>query len=1066
MGIRALGLAMMANPIGLIIGGIAIAIGLLALAWSHNWFDIQGKTHAAVAFLNKELTSLVNWVKNVVNEAGSWFKKFAPQIEDGLTMAFPIFAAFNPRFRDAGLKLVEFIGNGIKNGAHFVVDEVKHIGAELWDGVKSWTSAGAGAVKNFINGIDSATPGAVEASKKMAQKVRDIHPGSEPKDSSSPFTDMARSGRALVTNFTDGIIAATPGAVQVAMDSTQQVRDGVDAIIAGKGARGKGKGKKAKQPVADTLIDLRPGETIAKIQRDALLIEAALERAGAVVRKKWIDIRQGMSITRVYGNPAAYHKAVTQNGSADPMLAASRDYMLNLKRFPHTFEQNMSNLNNMLLQSTSSHTRAVINGMIGTLMAQHTKAMEAYAKKLATWAGGQDGHGGLMGKFNTEFGRIGSGSQKFADTSAAGDDKLQQAVYARKNQEIPTLKELQRERNIEITQRKELLTIYHQEESERDKILTQINTLVARASGLNDTDAKSVLLKKQLYAQANALWGQLTLVNHALLEQDNTIQHLNGTVDGYTQAVIDAANKNKAFADILSESFAKAGQDAMNKLGAVLNNGLDTMFSKVFGAKRGGIIGFIGQFFTDAFDNAFGTVTNNLMGKMSSNLSSSMGNLFTNMFHLGTSTAPGSQQTSKVTLTDSSGSDVTQDIHDALQTTAGNTAQLPQVAGGIDTIAKGMTSVAAAAQATGGKKSKSTADVSVDGSSDPLSAAIDKMLKSKTGKIIQGIAGAFAGYETATQPGSGGAFQNILGAGETYASVAGMFSGGAASAGGAGPYVAAAVALYELFSHHDNPVNMPDKYDTARFTTDIGELQGSASTGYGPAYNPVTDPIQQQLGGKSMLSYIEQWVAQNINSKDAATKALAQNLMGQFGTSGNGQLSFDHNLNQETVVGGSLHGSYTDLHNAAENAITSITKMSDAASQAALQQQQNADRLAASFTSIIFGGPSGFFIPYGATGGGGSTGSVLAGGSSGGSGGNGQPGSRRGEPGLLPLPSGGTLPHQHPVTIDLSNMKVDAATLPDLQKMLNSAIPDLVQAVRQADYNDSRLYGNYTSAIQ
>ncbi|MDQ2913642.1 MAG: phage tail tape measure protein [Chloroflexota bacterium] len=38
-------------PLILIVGGIALAIGLLALAWSNNWGDIQGKTKVAVDFL-------------------------------------------------------------------------------------------------------------------------------------------------------------------------------------------------------------------------------------------------------------------------------------------------------------------------------------------------------------------------------------------------------------------------------------------------------------------------------------------------------------------------------------------------------------------------------------------------------------------------------------------------------------------------------------------------------------------------------------------------------------------------------------------------------------------------------------------------------------------------------------------------------------------------------------------------------------------------------------------------------------------------------------------------------
>jgi hypothetical protein len=56
---------------------------------------------------------------------------------------------------------------------------------------------------------------------------------------------------------------------------------------------------------------------------------------------------------------------------------------------------------------------------------------------------------------------------------------------------------------------------------------------------------------------------------------------------------------------------------------------------------------------------------------------------------------------------------------------------------------------------------------------------------------------------------------------------------------------------------HDNPADMPDKYDTARYTQYVGELQGVADTAYAAPYTPGTDPVQVALGGLAMLKSIQ-----------------------------------------------------------------------------------------------------------------------------------------------------------------------------------------------------------------
>jgi hypothetical protein len=138
--------------------------------------------------------------------------------------------------------------------------------------------------------------------------------------------------------------------------------------------------------------------------------------------------------------------------------------------------------------------------------------------------------------------------------------------------------------------------------------------------------------------------------------------------------------------------------------------------------------------------------------------------------------------------------------------------------------------------------------------------------------------------------------------------------------------------------NHDKPQDMPDKYDTIRYTQDVGELTGSAATAYSPAYDPSTDPVQVALGGLSELSYIQKWVEANQNSDNAEVRAEAAKLLPLYGTTGGGQLTFDHDIGDEAVVGGAESGTYLSIHNDAGQAVSEI-QLLDAAIPVAVAPQ-------------------------------------------------------------------------------------------------------------------------------
>lgn len=321
---------------------------------------------------------------------------------------------------------------------------------------------------------------------------------------------------------------------------------------------------------------------------------------------------------------------------------------------------------------------------------------------------------------------------------------------------------------------------------------------------------------------------------------------------------------------------------------------------------------------------------------------------------------------------------------------------------------------------------------------------MQKFWNSNLGKALKGATAAYAGYAMATATG-GNELTNVLGAASTYTGIDSMFSGAASKLGGLGPYVAAAAALFTLFSHHDNPGKMPDKYDTVPYGTAIANLLGSgyngtsAMTANGQQFteNP---SLNQQLGGVGELSYISSWIKSNPAE---AVKILGQATVSMLtgatsitgGKDGNLTLNNGQTVNWQTL---------TDAANQATNAIMQF-------GNSALSASQNAATLAASFTSLILGGPAGFSIPLllGAAGLGGTiSGSTsLTGGAS---------------PARSPR-HGSPIHSVHVSLLQGATITKDIAS--EVQAALPALATQITSIVNQANYQQNRLFGNYVSAV-
>ena len=213
--------------------------------------------------------------------------------------------------------------------------------------------------------------------------------------------------------------------------------------------------------------------------------------------------------------------------------------------------------------------------------------------------------------------------------------------------------------------------------------------------------------------------------------------------------------------------------------------------------------------------------------------------------------------------------------------------------------------------------------------------------RSEAGQFFQDVASSFP---AADQGANGIIFGwqegGILGgvaagtaAAEAVPAIATLFAGNtiAAMAGeaalAAGPFaipVGIAVgALVAIFGgDHDNPANMPDKYDTARYGQEIADLQGVAGAN-GESFTE-SAPLKDLFGGRTGIQAIEETLAEYGSAANAPAWLQPEfdQLSDLFGISstGSGELSFGHAINNEQIVGvegtdGQIY-QYTDLANA------------------------------------------------------------------------------------------------------------------------------------------------------
>ena len=142
------------------------------------------------------------------------------RIYEAIGAAFEIIAGF---FGTTGAKIVQSWAdswNMLVSITGTMVQRIRDKGTEFFN-------AGKAIIQNMIDGIKAMAQSAVDAVNEVLQQARDLLPGSEPRDRSSPLANLGRAGRAFSNNFIEGAVSgwdiAWPDMLNAILDSVGEM---------------------------------------------------------------------------------------------------------------------------------------------------------------------------------------------------------------------------------------------------------------------------------------------------------------------------------------------------------------------------------------------------------------------------------------------------------------------------------------------------------------------------------------------------------------------------------------------------------------------------------------------------------------------------------------------------------------------------------------------------------------------------------------------------------------------------------------------------------------------------
>lgn len=154
-------------------------------------------------------SSVFNAVRSGISSVGSSVTSTA---RSALVNAKDAITGLTDNFRNAGEAVLNAVKSGISSVGGIVGtvrEKINDAEAAIRGLVGSFTSAGSALIQGLINGITSKLESAYSAVKNGVSKIRNLLPGSEPKDKSSPLRGLPKAGAAIMTNLASGVPAGT-----------------------------------------------------------------------------------------------------------------------------------------------------------------------------------------------------------------------------------------------------------------------------------------------------------------------------------------------------------------------------------------------------------------------------------------------------------------------------------------------------------------------------------------------------------------------------------------------------------------------------------------------------------------------------------------------------------------------------------------------------------------------------------------------------------------------------------------------------------------------------------------
>lgn len=209
-------------------------------SWASAFTDwataLPGKVVTAVGDLSKTLyqkgvdlvlgiiAGLIDKVQDLLSEAGTIAGKLPGAIGDVLKTLW-----------QKGVDLVQGLIDGLISMVESAKTEAAAIPGKIKDGIGDLSgllvSAGKALIQGLIDGIASKIGEAIQKVKDGVQQIRDLLPGSEPKDATSPLRGLGDAGAAIFGNLADGIKSGTPEAVKAAADAASSVAKAVTDVL-------------------------------------------------------------------------------------------------------------------------------------------------------------------------------------------------------------------------------------------------------------------------------------------------------------------------------------------------------------------------------------------------------------------------------------------------------------------------------------------------------------------------------------------------------------------------------------------------------------------------------------------------------------------------------------------------------------------------------------------------------------------------------------------------------------------------------------------------------------------